>query len=754
MKRILTVICLAILATGGLAEKTKADEMVRPGNPGGEATVPWDQLSSLLNLDKDQIVISLETFQKLLAQTGIKPTGTHTIRGGNVVLTRAEFDSLVMQMKPPVEITDGRPVDFLITKALYGGKMKTNSTAFTAEFTVHILKKDAYVTIPILPAAIALEDVTVDGKQALVTSNGGYHNVVLTKDGEHKVVAQFSVKSSLDKGPNKFDLNILSTPIRLLTLEMPLKDIDVEIPQAQQVLTSVRGDITVVSAAISPDGNVSVRWRKKVAPTEKIPAKLYTELYHLLSIEDGNLSITTDINLNILYSEIDGVRVAIPGHLRVLSVTGEGVGEWQEKVLDGVNTILVPFTYDKKGNTTVTIRSELSTTESGMANVFSGMRVLESERETGFMGIVLNTSAEVTVAESNGLEQVAAPKLPAQITNKSSKPITIGFKYLKHPYSLLLDIKKHDKIAVPVAAINSANVVTLFTEDGKIVHRLFYQVVNSAKQFLEVQLPEGADVWSVYVDNQPQESSVSDDGKLLVPLIRSQMSGSSLKAFPVEIVYCMVADKFTWYGSRRSTLPVVDLLISQVMWSVYLPNDYSYHHFSSTLEIEEMIRGLNILSTPKRVFDGDVMNELSARVGIPAPTSDELKKAYVDSDYSSKFRNIPQQEEQISGQVMRELEFSNRLDGYVRGGTVSGGSAGGILPIQIQVPTTGQVYRFARTIIKPGDPLEVGLVYSRDWIRGVLKWVLIVLAALLVWFNRRQFGKPLRMLREAVAEGG
>lgn len=40
----------------------------------------------------------------------------------------------------------------------------------------------------------------------------------------------------------KIDLHIKQTPITLLKLEMPLKDIDVEIPQAQQVVASWLAD--------------------------------------------------------------------------------------------------------------------------------------------------------------------------------------------------------------------------------------------------------------------------------------------------------------------------------------------------------------------------------------------------------------------------------------------------------------------------------------------------------------------------------
>ncbi|UCD64577.1 MAG: hypothetical protein JSW34_03845, partial [Candidatus Zixiibacteriota bacterium] len=257
----------------------------------GELTVPWDEFKTLLNLDDDKVVISLDTFRKLLAQTGVKYTPAHTIKGGNIVLSKTEFENLVDRMKAPIDGATDRPVDYLITKAIYDGKMTTGSTAFTASFKVHVLKESSYIKIPIVPTTVPLEDITVDGKQALVINESGYHTIVLSKAGEYTVEAAFSLASSLDKGPNKIDLSIQPTPITLLNLQMPLKDIDVEIPQAQQVLTTSSGNITTIRAAIASGHNFSVRWRKKIAPTEKIPAKLHAELYHLMSIEDGAMVI-------------------------------------------------------------------------------------------------------------------------------------------------------------------------------------------------------------------------------------------------------------------------------------------------------------------------------------------------------------------------------------------------------------------------------------------------------------------------------
>ncbi len=403
--------------------------------------------------------------------------------------------------------------------------------------------------------------------------------------------------------------------------------------------------------------------------------------------------------------------------------------------------LIVPFTYGKKGPATVTITAETPISESGMASPFSGIRTLDTVRETGFIGVELATSAEVSVSESVGLEKIVVQKLPRPLINRSARPLIMGFKYLKHPYSLVFDIEKHEKIAVPAATINFASVVTLFTEDGKIVHRLVYQIRNSAKQFLEIRLPESVDVWSVLVGGRPVESSMDGRGRLLVPLIRSRSVDNRLETFPVEVIYCAVQDGFAPIGSQVSALPTVDLLISQLMWSVYLPNDYSYVYFKSTLEKEEIIRGVNVFANVRRQYDENAMKEMDG-FGVVIGGA-EIKKAYRGKDYRSYFRNVPMDEVQLSNQLKAELEFGGRLEGLAGNeapqASVSRASvATGVLPIQVRVPTSGQVYRFAKTIIRPEDPLAFSVTYTRSWVVSLLKWIIATLIALVIYLNRRR----------------
>lgn len=220
----------------------------------GRLTVPWEEFKKLLRLDEKEIVLSLETFEKLLAQTGAKTKPPHTVKEGNVILSRTEFKKLVDQMKPPTDRDAAPPFDYLVTKAVYSGKMQTSNTDFTGMFHVHVLKENAYLKIPLLIDQIALKNVQVDGKDALIVSERGYHHVMLSAPGTYAVTASFSIKSSLERGPQKIDLPIQQTPITLLSLEMPLKNIDVEVPQAHQMQTQVRETPLWFQPLYPPDG--------------------------------------------------------------------------------------------------------------------------------------------------------------------------------------------------------------------------------------------------------------------------------------------------------------------------------------------------------------------------------------------------------------------------------------------------------------------------------------------------------------------
>ena len=88
-----------------------------------EVSLPWNEFKSLVNLDKDQMIIPIATFEKLVLQTGKQDYKPQNIVNGNVIISQTEFKKLVDGMKVPSGINLTPPYEYLVTKAVYKGKI-------------------------------------------------------------------------------------------------------------------------------------------------------------------------------------------------------------------------------------------------------------------------------------------------------------------------------------------------------------------------------------------------------------------------------------------------------------------------------------------------------------------------------------------------------------------------------------------------------------------------------------------------------
>ena len=293
-----------------------------------------------------------------------------------------------------------------------------------------------------------------------------------------------------------------------------------------------------------------------------------------------------------------------------------------------------------------------------------------------------------------------------------------------------------------MAAAYSASAVTLFTEDGKIIHSIEYRIKNSSKQFLEIALPENAQVFSVFVNNNPVESSLNDRNSLLVPLIRSGSSSPADDTYPVEIIYAVSAEHFGIFGTKNTALPAIDLFTSQIMWSVYLPHGYQYIYFDSSLEKEELIRGINIWGGDQRTYDDEVQADRFADSDKPSVAG----RARAEKSMS-EFRSAPMAAEEQMSQIKREMEFGSKLDKLAAtqvGSALS--TTTGLMPIRIKIPTSGQVYRFAKTVVNPQDPLNLQVTFVQSWVPKAVKWTVWVIAILILLSLRKKFYKLIKKL--------
>jgi hypothetical protein len=742
---ILTSFVLLVFFHASLSAEEKS-----PGPPStGQISLPWEKFQKLLNLDEERISLDIDEFATIARQTGARDLPPFAVKEGKVVLKREDFKKLLKSMEPPK--ADPALGDFLLTSAYYNAKVEKEVTEVSATFNIEVLPRSGrkgFLLVPLLRKEVALKTLTLDGKDALLTEKNGYHSVAVAQEGSHKATALFTIATDLKRGPQSISFPVPRTPIIRLNLEIPLPSIQPEISSATSIKRIEKEGRTTIEAVLSPTENVHVAWSRIIPEAEKGPPKIYADLWQLLSIEDDALRVHATASINVLQNTITGITLRVPDRYQILDVMGQVVGDWKEKEVKGQKTLEVSLKTPRQGKFDFFIRAERIFEDGTVVSDFNGFALPSSIREKGFIAVEMKGSAEAKVTEAVGLDRASFSELPPQLVSHSVKPLIFAYKYLRHPYRLVLDVTKHKELPVISTVVDSASGITLFTEDGKSVHRLTYTVRNTWKQFMEVTLPKDAELWGTYVDGKSVKPTKNEKEKILIPLNRSQSSEGGLAPFEVELIYFQKAEKFRWLGIKKSSFAIPDLMMSRVLWSIYLPFDYSFIHFGGTMEKEKIARGISpLLGLGKRTIDYNELNrQYRSAPGVAAPAPgregererdvDRRKKArsMLESQRTlqSEFgRNLPVDQEVIADQLSREMSFSAKLEEVA----VSGGMTTGVMPIRVQVPTIGQVYRFAKQIVSD-EPLIVEATYIKDTPFTVIK--LIILLLILYGLYRRR----------------
>ena len=696
---------------------------------GSKITIDWEEFRSLLKLDADEIRLSWEEFSKLMEQTGVTYKPEYRVESGEVILSRGEFKKLLEQMKPPSDVELKAPREYIITKAEYNGVMRDESTTFTVFMDLEIFNKykESYLKIPLFRETLAISEVRLDGRPASLITEGGWHYLSTSVTGRHSVIVIFSVNSSPDKGSPGLSFNIPQTPITYLNLSIPRTGLDVSIQNAQEIKKTEAKNNTIVRGYISPNSYMNISWRKEDKIIDRGPARIYSEIFNLLSIEADAISVTARVELNVMQNKVNIVTLVVPEQYQVVDVDGEGVADWSVREEKARQLLDISFEYPFEGTKILTLNSEKLLSEETIAADFEGFEVLESLRESGYVAGVVKSDAKAEVQEFNNLERIDFQKIPQQLSNLSARPILFAFKYLRHPFNMVVRITKYEKEEALTSFIDMAKGVTFFMEDGKIVHQVTFTMQNLWDQFLRVNLPEDVSIWSVYVNGKREKASKDEDGRVLIPLARSKRSfDGSLTPFDIEFVYTEEVERFDFLGKKKNYFPATDILINKAEWTLYLPVDYDYMNFGGNLK--------------QKVFSSilaeDVSGVLEDEEGIAGePSSDKAEEMSL-SEEKAKSMPAVTKEAVVSGVDKISEQFA-------------AGKAG-LLSVKVNVPVSGVKYTFEKKLVEREEALFLSFAYANELMVKSVVILLIVILIFIIYRKRKMFIPMFRVLFEGI----
>lgn len=151
-------------------------------------------------------------------------------------------------------------------------------------------------------------------------------------------------------------------------------------------------------------------------------------------------------------------------------------------------------------------------------------------------------------------------------------------------WSASFELKPREVRLPPAARIPWAELTSVFTTDGVVRHRARYRVHNLRLQFLRLQLPAQAEVWSVFVAGAPRRLH-QEQGLTLIPLPKGTDADLS---FDVELIFATpLPGEFGFGGSFSPEAPVLrtpDVQVERTSWSLFVPDAFECRGFAGNLK--------------------------------------------------------------------------------------------------------------------------------------------------------------------------
>ncbi|MCG2711421.1 MAG: hypothetical protein L6416_03745, partial [Candidatus Omnitrophica bacterium] len=258
---------------------------------------------------------------------------------------------------------------------------------------------------------------------------------------------------------------------------------------------------------------------------EKVEPRVVADIFTFLSVGEGLMLVNSAVIFDILFAGVDQFEIALPVDVSGVDITGKGIKAKEDRIeersVNGEKKKIKIYTVSLhskvKGKYNLYCAYEKVLKNLSGKTEMPSFQIMGVERQTGSIAIGPRANVEIELVNIDGANQVDVKELPQDKLAGLDIPILHALKYVRYPYNVALDIKKHEDVSVLVAVVESANITTVLGKDGQIIVNAKYQIKNRAKQYLDIILPEKAEIWSTFVDGKAVKPAKTEEGKILLP---------------------------------------------------------------------------------------------------------------------------------------------------------------------------------------------------------------------------------------------
>jgi hypothetical protein len=483
---------------------------------------------------------------------------------GWVVLPVDEYRALRRAAFPPGAEPPPLPVEATLTRIDYDLKVDGDLASGEARLTIDVIK-DGWVRLA-MPEGLMVREAQLDGKQVtLVTRPNdkglGAGELLLSHTGRFVLILKIVASVSTTAGTDILRLPVANSAVSHAAVELARQGIDVHITGGLLLEHSETRSGSRWVANGRGNEPLTFAWRRRVDDQRAAqPLRLRGAVTELVGLGEDATQINAEVQVEVLQGVAQEIRVLLPDQFTVNQVSGATVADWDARAHELTVTFIEPV--QNTGRFTLT--GELRLPREGKLDV-PLIRLPAAERETGGIAVEVLGAGEIKDRQATGMEEAEASELGQLISSRQS-PQLIAFRLQpsegKSTRTLSVNVARYTPQAVLTANVEEAEYNALITADGKMLVQSRFAVRNNQRNFLKLNLPATATLWSASVAGRPIRPGRAPDGSLLLPLEKTK-SGDDAAAFVVEVSYLDHTPAWSDKGHLQLSLLAVDLPISK-----------------------------------------------------------------------------------------------------------------------------------------------------------------------------------------------
>jgi hypothetical protein len=422
-----------------------------------------------------------------------------------------------------------------LSRAAYRGTMKDEAISWSGTLQVELFD-DKPRTFKVLPQAVTLSDLRVDGESTPILLDDGYFAARVSGKGKHEINIAFQSPVDKASGAPSVRLSVPKVPVSEFFLGLEGSK-EVQVSPAAPVSREEKDGSTVSHVFVPMTEEVTFTWNEALPEEVEEKVRANAGIYHTTFAEEGVLYATAWVDVDITRGETNLITLSMPKGIEInrLDSDNKAIADWRVEKGESRDLLRVFFHHKRKGQLRFAVHFDRSLSNNKEDTKFEIplIRAEDVNRQRGMLALLTSKERTLKPQMDESLTRVGENQLPAFVRQSADKTIAHTYKYVDvAPKLVVLATKPERKQGKFDAVVNTLVSLSDVTMQGSA--SIEVNVKSGSIMDLNLSLPSGINVLSLTAPSLRTHNVVSKDGGQAIEIFFTQeMEGQ----FRVEASY-------------------------------------------------------------------------------------------------------------------------------------------------------------------------------------------------------------------------